>query len=111
MPIITTVEDLRRIYARRVPRMFYDYCESGSWTEQTFRDNVSDFADIRLRQRVAVDMEGRSTATTMIGQVIDSRFFKVSDYPSAAALSFVLMLAILVLVSLYIRRAGTEELL
>ncbi|TCP41425.1 alpha-hydroxy acid oxidase [Rhodovulum marinum] len=68
MPIITTVEDLRRIYARRVPRMFYDYCESGSWTEQTFRDNVSDFADIRLRQRVAVDMEGRSTATKMIGQ-------------------------------------------
>jgi len=68
MPVITTVEDLRRIYVRRVPRMFYDYCESGSWTEQTFRENVSDFADIRLRQRVAVDMEGRSTATTMIGQ-------------------------------------------
>ncbi|HDR29306.1 alpha-hydroxy acid oxidase [Rhodovulum sp.] len=68
MPVITTIEDLRRIYARRAPRMFYDYCESGSWTEQTFRDNVSDFAWIRLRQRVAVDMEGRSTASTMIGQ-------------------------------------------
>ncbi|TCO72111.1 alpha-hydroxy acid oxidase [Rhodovulum euryhalinum] len=68
MPVITTIEDLRRIYVRRVPRMFYDYCESGSWTEQTFRDNISDFAEIRLRQRVAVDMEGRSTATRMVGQ-------------------------------------------
>ncbi|MBL3608702.1 alpha-hydroxy acid oxidase [Rhodovulum sulfidophilum] len=68
MPVITTIEDLHRIYRRRVPKMFYDYCETGSWTEQTFRDNCSDFAKIRLRQRVAVDMEGRSTATRMIGQ-------------------------------------------
>ena len=48
--------------------MFYDYCESGSWTEQTFRDNSADFGKLRLRQRVAVDMSGRSTATQMIGQ-------------------------------------------
>jgi L-lactate dehydrogenase (cytochrome) len=68
MPVITTIEDLRRIYRRRVPRMFYDYAESGSWTEQTFRDNVSDFGHIRLRQRVAVDMSDRSTRSTMIGQ-------------------------------------------
>ncbi|WP_170533693.1 alpha-hydroxy acid oxidase [Ruegeria atlantica] len=68
MPIITTIEDLRRIYERRVPRMFYDYAESGSWTEQTFRDNSSDFSDIRLRQRVAVDMAGRSTASQMISE-------------------------------------------
>ncbi|SIO55635.1 L-lactate dehydrogenase (cytochrome) [Rhodovulum sp. ES.010] len=68
MPVITTVEDLRRIYARRVPRMFRDYCESGSWTEQTLRENVSDFSKLYLRQRVAVDMAGRSTATRMIGQ-------------------------------------------
>ncbi|MES0825913.1 alpha-hydroxy acid oxidase [Ruegeria sp. SCP11] len=68
MPVITTIEDLRRIYERRVPRMFYDYAESGSWTEQTFRDNSSDFADIRLRQRVAVDMAGRSTSSKMIGE-------------------------------------------
>ncbi|MEX5729824.1 L-lactate dehydrogenase (cytochrome) [Rhodovulum iodosum] len=68
MPVITEIEDLRRIYHRRVPRMFYDYCETGSWTQQTFRENTSDFADIRLRQRVAVDMEGRSTATTMVGE-------------------------------------------
>ncbi|WP_170403978.1 alpha-hydroxy acid oxidase [Ruegeria arenilitoris] len=68
MPVITTIEDLRRIYERRVPRMFYDYAESGSWTEQTFRDNSSDFSDIRLRQRVAVDMAGRSTASQMIGE-------------------------------------------
>ncbi|NNE53185.1 MAG: alpha-hydroxy-acid oxidizing protein [Sulfitobacter sp.] len=68
MAVITNIDDLKRIYERRVPRMFYDYCESGSWTEQTFRDNSSDFEDIRLRQRVAVDMSGRSTATQMIGQ-------------------------------------------
>ncbi|MDJ0629405.1 MAG: alpha-hydroxy acid oxidase [Rhodobacter sp.] len=68
MPVITEIEDLKRIYRRRVPKMFYDYCESGSWTEQTFRDNSSDFDQIRLRQRVAVDMTGRSTASRMIGQ-------------------------------------------
>jgi len=50
--------------------MFWDYCESGSWTEQTFRDNVSDFSKIRLRQRVAVDMSNRTTASTMIGQPV-----------------------------------------
>ena len=68
MPVITCIEDLRRLHERRVPRMFYDYAESGSWTEQTFRDNTSDFQDIRLRQRVAVDMDGRSVAGRMAGQ-------------------------------------------
>ncbi|MEY8829848.1 L-lactate dehydrogenase [Sedimentitalea sp. XS_ASV28] len=68
MPVITNIDDLKRIYERRVPRMFYDYTESGSWTEQTFRENTSDFADIRLRQRVAIDMTGRKTASRMIGQ-------------------------------------------
>ena len=68
MPVITCIDDLKRIYRRRVPKMFYDYTESGSWTEQTFRENSSDFSDIYLRQRVAVDMAGRSTASTMIGQ-------------------------------------------
>ncbi|MGR3760289.1 alpha-hydroxy acid oxidase [Roseobacteraceae bacterium NS-SX3] len=68
MPVITNIDDLKRIYERRVPRMFYDYAESGSWTEQTFRENTSDFEKIRLRQRVAVDMSGRSTAGRMIGQ-------------------------------------------
>jgi L-lactate dehydrogenase (cytochrome) len=70
MPIITEINDLRRLHERRTPRMFYDYAESGSWTEQTFRDNVTDFADIRLRQRIAVDMTNRSTATTMVGHDI-----------------------------------------
>jgi L-lactate dehydrogenase (cytochrome) len=68
MAVITEIADLKRIYERRVPRMFYDYTESGSWTEQTFRENTSDFDQIRLRQRVAVDMTGRSTASQMIGQ-------------------------------------------
>ena len=68
MPVITEIEDLRRIYKRRVPKMFFDYTESGSWTEQTFRENSSDFDKLYLRQRVAINMEGRSTKTKMIGQ-------------------------------------------
>ena len=68
MPVITNIKDLQRLHERRVPRMFYDYAESGSWTEQTFRENTTDFDQIRLRQRVAVDMTGRSTLTKMIGQ-------------------------------------------
>jgi len=68
VPVITNINDLKRIYERRVPRMFFDYAESGSWTEQTFRENTSDFEQIRLRQRVAVDMAGRTTASRMIGQ-------------------------------------------
>ncbi len=68
MPIITEIADLKRIYRRRVPKMFYDYAESGSWSEQTFRENTSDFNEIRLRQRIAVDMANRSTASRMVGQ-------------------------------------------
>lgn len=67
MPVITEIEDLKRLYKRRVPKMFYDYAETGSWTQQTFTDNCSDFDEIRLRQRVAVDMAGRSTASKMVG--------------------------------------------
>lgn len=70
MPVITEIEDLKRIYKRRVPKMFYEYCETGSWTQQTFRENSSDFDQIRLRQRVAVDMSDRTTATTMIGEKV-----------------------------------------
>jgi len=67
MQTITTIEDLRALAQRRVPRMFYDYADSGSWTERTYRANESDFAKILLRQRVAVNMEGRTTATKMVG--------------------------------------------
>ncbi len=67
MPVITTIEDLRILAKKRVPRMFYDYADSGSWTESTYRANEQDFAKIKLRQRVAVNMENRSTATTMAG--------------------------------------------
>jgi L-lactate dehydrogenase (cytochrome) len=69
-PVITEIADLYRLYRRRVPKMFHDYCESGSWTEQTFRDNVSDFDLIRLRQRVAVDMSDRTVAGTMLGKPV-----------------------------------------
>ena len=70
MPVITCVDDLKAIYRRRVPRMFYDYAESGSYTESTFRDNTADFQRIKLRQRVAVDMTNRSTRSTMIGEAV-----------------------------------------
>lgn len=68
MPVITTIADLKRLHKRRTPKMFYDYAESGSWTEQTFRENTSDFDQIRFKQRVAVDMTNRTTASQMIGQ-------------------------------------------
>ena len=67
MPIITNIEDLRVLAKKRVPRMFYDYADSGSWTESTYRANEADFQRIKFRQRVAVNMENRSTRSTMIG--------------------------------------------
>ena len=65
---MTCIEDLREVAESRVPRMFYDYADSGAWTETTYRANASDFQSIKLRQRVAVNMEGRTTATAMVGQ-------------------------------------------
>jgi len=70
VPVITCIDDLKTLYRRRVPRMFYDYCETGSWSEQTFRENTSDFDDIHFRQRVAVDMTNRTTASRLIGQEV-----------------------------------------
>ena len=70
MPVVTHIEDLRQMAQKRVPRMFYDYADSGSWTESTYRANSADFQKIKLRQRVAVNMENRSTASTMVGQKV-----------------------------------------
>ena len=70
MPVITTIDDLKQIYKRRVPKMFYDYAETGSWTEQTFIENSADFQELYFRQKIAVNMEGRSTETTMIGHPV-----------------------------------------
>ena len=67
MPVITNIEDLRALAEKRVPRMFYDYADSGSWTESTYRANENDFQKIKLRQRVAVNMEGRTLRTRMAG--------------------------------------------
>jgi L-lactate dehydrogenase (cytochrome) len=67
MTVITCIEDLRRLHRARAPRMFYDYADSGSWTESTYRANESDFQRIKLRQRVAVNIEGRSIRGTMVG--------------------------------------------
>jgi L-lactate dehydrogenase (cytochrome) len=68
MTVITTIEDLRVLAEKRVPRMFYDYADSGSWTESTYRANSNDFQRIKFRQRVAVNMENRSTAVKLVGQ-------------------------------------------
>jgi len=68
MALISTIEEMRQLAQKRVPKMFYDYADSGSWTEGTYRANESDFGRIKFRQRVAVDMSNRTTATKMIGQ-------------------------------------------
>ena len=68
MPVITNIEDLRVLHKKRTPKMFYDYADSGSWTESTYRSNESDFQKIKFRQKVAVNMENRTTKTQMIGQ-------------------------------------------
>ncbi len=67
MAVITTIEDLRQLAQRRVPRMFYDYADAGSWTESTYRANESDFQAIKFRQRVAVNLENRSLRSSMVG--------------------------------------------
>lgn len=70
MPVITNIEDLRVLHEKRAPRMFYDYTDSGSWTEGTYRANETDFQKIKFRQRVAVNMENRSIKSTMLGQEV-----------------------------------------
>ncbi len=68
MGVVACVEDLRKQMQRRVPRMFFDYCESGSWTESTLQTNETDLQAIKFRQRVAIDVSERSTAMKMLGQ-------------------------------------------
>ena len=70
MPVITCIEDLRLLHKRRVPRAFYDYVDAGSYSEDTYRANSLDLAALKLRQRVAVNVEARSTASTMIGEPV-----------------------------------------
>ena len=70
MGVITTIDDLKQLAEKRVPRMFYDYADSGSWTQSTYERNESDFKRIMFRQRVAVDMSNRTTKTKMIGQEV-----------------------------------------
>lgn len=67
---ITCIEDLRVMAKKRVPKMFYDYADSGSWTESTYRENQSDFGKIKFRQRVGINLENRSVVTTVLGQEI-----------------------------------------
>lgn len=68
MTPITCIEDLRQLFRKRVPRMFFEYTEAGSWTESTLKDNLSAFEAIKLRQKILVDMTDRSLKTQMAGQ-------------------------------------------
>ena len=68
MAVITEIEDLRRLHRRRAPRMFYDYVDSGAWTESTYRANEADFQKVKLRQRVLVDLDKRTLKSQMIGE-------------------------------------------
>ncbi len=70
MPVITCIEDLRQLARKRVPRAFYDYADSGSYTECTYRANAEDLAAIKLRQRVAINVDNRSTRSTLLGQEV-----------------------------------------
>lgn len=70
MSMLLTIDDLKQQARRRVPKMFFDYADSGSWTESTYRANEEDFGKIKLRQRVLVDMDNRSLASTMIGEAV-----------------------------------------
>ena len=70
MPIITCIEDLRQLHKKNTPKAFYDYVDSGSYTEGTYRANSTDLAALKLRQRVGVNMENRSTESVMLGQKV-----------------------------------------
>lgn len=67
---ITNIEDLRRIARRKVPKMFFDYTRSGSWTENTLHHNSRDFDEIKFRQKILIDMTNRSLETTMVGETV-----------------------------------------
>src|SRR6202030_1633761 len=70
MKTMTCIEDLRHTYHGKVPRAFVDYCESGSYAEQTLRANRADLERIKLRQRILVDVTNRSTKTTILGEPV-----------------------------------------
>lgn len=70
MSEILEINDLKNLARRRVPTMFFDYADSGAWTESTYRANEADFSKIKFRQRVLVDMTNRSLESTMIGEKV-----------------------------------------
>ena len=70
MTAVTSIDDLKRLYQRRVPRMFFDYTESGSWTEQTFQANERHLQGLKFKQRVLVDISDRDLASAMLGQPV-----------------------------------------
>jgi L-lactate dehydrogenase (cytochrome) len=74
MTVVTCIEDLRKVAGRKVPRMFYDYIAAGSYAEETLRNNRADMEKILLRQRVLVDVSGRTTASTILGEKVSAPF-------------------------------------
>ena len=74
------IADLYEMARSRVPRMFFEYADSGSWTESTYRANAADFSQLKLRQRVAVDMSGRSLESTLVGQRVLGHFLEEAGF-------------------------------
>src|SRR5262245_30863409 len=74
MAHLTCIEDMRRLARRRVPKMFFDYAEGGSYAEETLRANRADLERIKLRQRVLVDVSQRDLATTIVGEPAKAPF-------------------------------------
>ena len=67
---ILTVDEMKTRARRSVPKMFFEYADSGSYTESTYRENESDFNKIKLRQKIAVNLEGRNLKTEMLGKPV-----------------------------------------
>ena len=74
MKTVTCIEDLRALARRKVPRAFFEYADSGSYSEETLRANRADLEHIKLRQRVMVDVSERSLTTTIVGQKVTAPF-------------------------------------
>lgn len=70
LTLMTNIEDLRQVCYRNVPKMFYEYVDTGSWTQTTYRENRTDFEPIKFKQKILVDMANRSLETQLLGKKV-----------------------------------------
>ena len=70
LTLMTNIEDLRQVCYRNVPKMFYEYVDTGSWTQTTYRENRTDFEPIKFKQKILVDMANRSLETELLGKKV-----------------------------------------